>query len=81
VTLAMKGSWLDTSADIVDQASGATVARINRKLFNAREAIMGQQTYHVTVAPGVDMSLIVAMCICLDEKQNEGKNSGACTVM
>jgi uncharacterized protein YxjI len=81
VTLAMKGSWLDTSADIVDQASGATVARINRKLFNAREAIMGHQTYHVTVAPGVDISLIAAMCICLDAKQNEGQGGGVCTVM
>lgn len=80
MTLAMKGNWLDTSADIVDQASGAVVARIDRKLFNAREAIMGHQTYHVTVAPGVDIALVAAMCVCLDEKQNEGQGA-ACSVM
>jgi uncharacterized protein YxjI len=76
----MKGSWLDTSAEIVDQATGAVVARIDRQLFNAREVFLGHQTYHLTVAPGVDVALLVAMCICLDEKQNEGGGS-VCSVM
>ena len=67
----MKGNWLDTSAEIVDEASGAVVARIDRKFFNARELLLGHQTYHLTVAPGVDMALLAAMCICLDEKRNE----------
>jgi hypothetical protein len=29
----------------------------------------------VQVAPGVDLALITALCICLDEKNNEGKYS------
>jgi uncharacterized protein YxjI len=84
----MKGNWRDTKAEIVDEATGAVVARIERKMFNAREILLHQQTYHLTVAEGVDMSLVVAMCICLDEMENEGNgnggnslNNGACTVM
>ncbi|KAL2169552.1 hypothetical protein VTG60DRAFT_5945 [Thermothelomyces hinnuleus] len=70
-TLTMRGNWFDTSADIVDAATGAVVARIDRKLFNARELLLGHQTYHVTIAPGADIALVVAMCVCLDEKRNE----------
>lgn len=27
--------------------------------------------YFVTVAPGVDLVLIAAICVCLDERENE----------
>lgn len=67
----MKGDFFDSSADITCQATGATVARIDRKFLNGSELLFGQQTYVVTVAPGVDMALICAMCICLDERRNE----------
>ncbi|KAF2085816.1 DUF567-domain-containing protein [Saccharata proteae CBS 121410] len=70
-SLFMKGDFFDTEAQITDEATGTPVAVINRKVFNARELIGGQQTYVVTVAPNVDMALIAAMCICLDEKRNE----------
>ncbi|KFA56390.1 hypothetical protein S40293_05065 [Stachybotrys chartarum IBT 40293] len=70
-TLVMEGSWLDTSADIVDEASGAHIARIDRKLLKGREIFGGQQTYALIVSPGVDMALMAALCICLDEKNNE----------
>ena len=69
--LVMKGNFFDTKADIVDEKTGATVAVINRKFFNVRELIGGQQTYVVTIAPGMDMAMIAAMCICLDERRNE----------
>ncbi|KAK1830848.1 tubby C-terminal-like domain-containing protein [Podospora conica] len=72
-TLMMKGNWLDSAADIVDQKTGFVVGRINRKLLSGRDLLFGQQTYALTVAPGVDMALLVAMCICMDEKNNEGK--------
>jgi uncharacterized protein YxjI len=68
VKLEMKGR---STLDIVDTASGALAARIERKRWNAREMLGNQQTYHLTVAPGVDTSLIVAMCICLDEKREQ----------
>lgn len=70
-TLTMSGNWRDTSADIVCESSGAVVARIDRKLLNKRELFGGQQTYALIVAPGVDMALMVAACIALDEKNNE----------
>lgn len=50
---------------------GRHVANIQRKLFNAREFFGDSQSYTVTVAPGVDLVLIAAICICLDEKKNE----------
>ncbi|KAI8626349.1 DUF567-domain-containing protein [Xylariaceae sp. FL1651] len=72
-TLLMKGNLFDTKADITDEATKQPVATIDRKFFNAREIFTSQQTYVVTVAPNVDMALIAAMCICLDERENERK--------
>lgn len=69
--LLMKGSFFDTSANITDVKTGQPVARIDRKMFNMREVFTNQQTYVVTVSQGVDMALIVAMCIALDESRNE----------
>ncbi|KAJ5355972.1 hypothetical protein N7517_010581 [Penicillium concentricum] len=71
VALKMKGGWFDHTADIVDDKSGQTVARIDRKLLSGRDLIFGQQTYAVVVAPGVDAALIAALCICFDEKNND----------
>ncbi|KAJ5817484.1 hypothetical protein N7447_007492, partial [Penicillium robsamsonii] len=71
VALKMKGGWFDRTADIVDDKSGQTVARIDRKLLSGRDLIFGQQTYAVVVAPGVDAALITALCICFDEKNND----------
>lgn len=67
----MSGDWMDTSATIVCQRTGAVVARIDRKMLKARDFFGGQQTYALVVAPGVDMALMAAMCVCLDEKNNE----------
>ncbi|KAJ5123270.1 hypothetical protein N7448_009367 [Penicillium atrosanguineum] len=71
VTFTMKGGWFDHSADIVNDKTGQTVARIDRKLLSGRDLVFGQQTYAVVVAPGVDAALIAALCICFDEKNNE----------
>ncbi|OJD31870.1 uncharacterized protein BKCO1_4300098 [Diplodia corticola] len=69
--LMMKGNFFNTTADITDDTTGQLVATIDRKFFNAREIFGGQQTYVVAVAPNVDMTVIAAMCICLDERRNE----------
>ncbi|KAB2573633.1 hypothetical protein DBV05_g7685 [Lasiodiplodia theobromae] len=68
--LIMEGDFFDSRAEISTK-EGQVVALIDRKYFNAREFIGGQQTYGVTVAPNVDMAVITAMCICLDELRNE----------
>ncbi|CAI7669202.1 hypothetical protein PCG10_007816 [Penicillium crustosum] len=75
VSLKMKGGWFDHTADIVDEKSGQTVARIDRKLLSGRDLVFGQQTYAVIVAPGVDAALIAALCICFDEKNNEERGN------
>ena len=35
---------------------------------------MLMEQYFVTVAPGVDLSLMAAICICFDEAKNENSN-------
>ncbi len=67
----MNGNFFDSKADIICANTGVPVARIERERWNARQLLGGKQTYFVTVAPNVDMSIIAAMCICLDERRNE----------
>jgi len=69
--LVMKGDFFDRKAEITDAATKQLVATIDRKFLNVGEILGGQQTYAVSISPGVDMALIIAMCICLDEKRNE----------
>jgi uncharacterized protein YxjI len=70
--LTMRGNFLDTTADIVDESQGnLVIARIDRKILSGKDLFFGQQTYGVQVAPGVDLALVAALCICLDEKNNE----------
>ncbi|KAM0344001.1 hypothetical protein ACHAPU_007903 [Fusarium lateritium] len=69
--LEMKGNWFDFAADIFDKSTNTVVARIDRKLLSGRDVFFGQQTYALMVAPGVDMALMAALCICMDEKNNE----------
>ncbi|KAI0532337.1 DUF567-domain-containing protein [Xylaria digitata] len=73
-SLMVKGNFFDTRAEITEESTKQPVAVIDRKFFNAREAFTGQDTYAVSVAPNVDMALVAAMCICLDEKKEEGKS-------
>ncbi|CZS93917.1 related to DUF567 domain protein [Rhynchosporium graminicola] len=71
IELLIKGDWFDRSASIT--MGNIVVAQISRSYFNMREIFGGQQTYYVTVAPGVDLALIAAICVCLDERENEKK--------
>lgn len=52
------------------------VAHIDRKIapFSVK---LNKQQYAVTVAPGVDMALMAALCICLDERHNEKSTNAA----
>ncbi|TVY48483.1 Protein LURP-one-related 15 [Lachnellula cervina] len=71
IELLVKGDWLDRSATIT--MGNVVVAQISRSYFNMREIFGGQQTYYVTIAPNVDLALMAAICVCLDEKENEKK--------
>ncbi|KDQ63746.1 hypothetical protein JAAARDRAFT_29778 [Jaapia argillacea MUCL 33604] len=67
--LELKGDFFDRKAEIT--YNGVPVGRISRKFFNMGQVLFDDQTYILTVAPGVDASLLVAFCICLDEKSND----------
>ena len=71
VELLVKGDWLDRSATIT--MGNITVATISRNFANMGQIFGGQQTYYLTVAPGVDYCMMAAICVCLDEKENEKK--------
>jgi uncharacterized protein YxjI len=73
--LLIEGNFLATHAEIKEAKTGAIAARIDRQWLNARQIFAEQQTYALLVAPGVDMALMAALCICLDEKRSENRNS------
>lgn len=74
----MKGDWRAATADIVDEARDAVVARITRKsMFKSFTTFAtGQNEYGLIVAPGVDYALMAALCVCFDELNNEASASG-----
>jgi uncharacterized protein YxjI len=69
VELEVKGDWFDRSATIT--CGGQPVASIGRSFFNVHEIFADKQTYFVKVAPGVDLTMIAAICVCLDVRENE----------
>lgn len=71
VELLIKGDWFDRAATIT--MGNITVATISRNFMNVGQIFGNQQTYFLTCAPGVDYCLMAAICVCLDEKENEKK--------
>ena len=58
------------TTEIINETGDILFGCIDRKWLNARE-MFGRQTYSLTVTPGVDMALMAALSICLDEKNTE----------
>ncbi|KAL9125445.1 MAG: hypothetical protein Q9217_005354 [Psora testacea] len=71
MVLDLKGDWLDRSAEISLQ--GRPVGNISRSFMNFGQLVSDRQTYFVNCAPGVDLVLMAAICVCLDERENESK--------
>ncbi|GIZ40270.1 hypothetical protein CKM354_000361600 [Cercospora kikuchii] len=69
IELQVKGDWFDRKASIT--LGDRVVAQISRSFANAREIFGNKQTYFVTVAASVDLSLIAALCVAIDERENE----------
>ncbi|KAG8533269.1 uncharacterized protein KY384_002052 [Bacidia gigantensis] len=69
MTLDLKGDWLDRSAEVTLQ--GRPVATISRSFLNFGQLVSDKQTYYVNCAPGVDLVLMAAICVCLDEREND----------
>ena len=72
----MHGSFFNVKTEITDERNGQVVAQVDREMLNARQLLGDRQSYAVTVAPGVDMALIVAMVVCLDERRDQKTGHG-----
>lgn len=72
VELDVKGDFWGGSANIT--LKDRPVAHISRSVANVRELKFDKQSYAVQVAAGVDLALIAAACICLDELKEDGKD-------
>jgi len=75
-SFALQGNFFASRADIIDRQTGAVVARISRQRWNTNEFVWGKQTYSVTIAPNVDLALMICICVALDEAKHDNKNSG-----
>ncbi|KAJ7622103.1 tubby C-terminal-like domain-containing protein [Roridomyces roridus] len=73
VELVCKGDWIGRKATIARSDTNQIVAQIGRNFLNAREIFAGAETYQVNVAPGVDLALIAAICIALNERNRESQ--------
>ncbi|CAK9784691.1 hypothetical protein CC85DRAFT_282883 [Cutaneotrichosporon oleaginosum] len=64
-TVTIQGRW---PGDIVEVFwHGHLIAVIMRRL--TKRDILGQNTYILTIAPNVDICLMAALCICVDERR------------
>lgn len=71
--LVMEGNWRDSVAEIKHEGTGQVCAQVHRKsMFKSFSSfVFDQQTYGVTIAPGVDSAAIAAVCIVFDEWEND----------
>lgn len=73
VELKMDGNFFGNHCQVINANTNEPVAQIDRERWNARQFLAQQQTYAVHVAPGMDLSVVAAICICLDERKHEEK--------
>lgn len=72
--LVMEGNWRGSTAQIRHEGSGQVCAEVHRKAaFESLDTSLvdQEQTYMVTIAPGVDYAALSAICIALDEWEND----------
>mmetsp|Transcript_6590 Transcript_6590/g.22698 ORF Transcript_6590/g.22698 Transcript_6590/m.22698 type:complete len:198 (+) Transcript_6590:186-779(+) len=51
--------------------NGPKVAQVSRKMFSAMNMVFGNDTYGIKVAPGVDVCLVLASVVIVDEIEND----------
>lgn len=65
--ICLMGDVLALEAVVTLGPGGPVIGNITREHLDVRLMRTGQHTYCLTVAPGVDVSLLSAICVCLDE--------------
>jgi len=71
--LVLKGNWRDKKAVVFlgePKQDGIPVAKVYRPL-SGKSLFFGADEYLIEIAPGVDIALILSMCIALDEHQRD----------
>ena len=66
----LKGNWLQSKATVSNQVTGQSVAEMKKESWKLKTG------YHIAVAPGGDMALIVALCIIMHDRQESHASSG-----
>ncbi|KAK0547562.1 hypothetical protein OC844_007139, partial [Tilletia horrida] len=54
---------------------GPVIGQIRQSFLNSGEIFFDQQSYYLVVAPGVDVSMLCATVIVLDELEHELKQN------
>lgn len=67
-TLTMKGSYMNRHA-VVKNEAGEVLARMTSNVFEARNLVGHRRTYEVTIRPGADVALMIAMIVALHERE------------
>ena len=71
-SLFMKANYSSSHATInkgPEPGAGPVVANIDKEHFKMR------REYRLTIPGGVDMALVVAMCVCLDDREESHSNA------
>ncbi|WRT66039.1 uncharacterized protein IL334_002991 [Kwoniella shivajii] len=66
----LRGDFWVGSADIL-LVSGPLIAQFSRRQIQSKGLDPSKETYIVNVAPGVDLALITAICICFEESKDK----------
>lgn len=53
-----------------DNSNSSYIAHLERRSRNIGKRFENPHAYNLTIAPGVDVALLVAICICLDKYEN-----------
>jgi hypothetical protein len=69
-TLTMKGSYLNRHAIIKDE-SGRVMVRMLSNIFEGRNMVGHRRKYELTIQPGFDIALAVAMTVALHEREQQ----------
>ncbi|KAF8313806.1 hypothetical protein DL93DRAFT_2097533 [Clavulina sp. PMI_390] len=64
----IEGNWLDRKVDLSINNTGQRAGRIMRKIMTMRNVFGGASTYTLQVAPGVDVAMMITLCVAIDMK-------------
>lgn len=66
--LAMKGSWKNKRATIINKESQEVVAKVTSDIWTAKNVFSGRRTYEVDIAAGIDYAVVIGMVVGLDKR-------------